>query len=138
MSGVACEDSISSKFQAFKIQKQVRYYVYKIEGKKLIKIEKEGARDATYDDFCSDLPDNEPRYGLIDLEFQSKDGRSTSKLLFVSWNPDSGSIRDKMLYSASKESIKNALHGVGIHINATDRDELDFEESILPVCKKFT
>ena len=42
-----------------------------------------------------------------------------------------------MLYSGSKESIKAALSGVGIHINCTDASELDFETSILPVVKKF-
>ena len=42
-----------------------------------------------------------------------------------------------MIYSSSKESIKAALNGVGIHINATDTAELDLEESILPVVKKF-
>lgn len=67
----------------------------------------------------------------------SDDGRPTSKLVFITWNPDSGSIRDKMLYSGSKEAIKSALNGVGIHINATDRAELDLETSILPVVKKF-
>jgi cofilin len=74
---------------------------------------------------------------LIDLEFESRDGRPTSKLVFITWNPDTGSIREKMLYSASKEAIKAALSGVGIHINATDHAELDFESSILPVVKKF-
>jgi cofilin len=74
---------------------------------------------------------------LIDLEFLSTDGRPTSKLVFITWNPDSGSIRDKMLYSGSKEAIKTALNGVGIHINATDPSELDLESSILPVVKKF-
>jgi cofilin len=43
-----------------------------------------------------------------------------------------------MLYSGSKEALKSALIGVGIHINATDMSELDFEEAILPVVKKFT
>jgi cofilin len=100
-------------------------------------IEKSGDRSKTYDDFCAQLPENECRYGLIDLEFQTNDGRPTSKLVLITWNPDSGSIRDKMLYSGSKEAIKSALNGVGIHINATDASELDLESSVLPVVKKF-
>lgn len=106
--------------------------------KKVIKIDQTGQRDATYDDFCKCLPENEPRYGLIDLEFETKDGRPTSKIVFVSWNPDSGSIRNKMIYSATKETLKASFVGVGIHINATDRAELDLEESILPVVTKFS
>jgi len=74
---------------------------------------------------------------LIDLEFETNDGRPTSKLVFIAWIPDTASIREKMLYSSSKEAIKSELVGVGIHINATDSSELDLEDSILPVVKKF-
>lgn len=136
--GVVVDDEVSSAFQEFKLQStKLRFYIYKIVDKKTIKIEASGDRSKTYEDFCECLPENECRYGLIDLEFNSTDGRPTSKLVFITWNPDSGSIRDKMLYSGSKESIKTALNGVGIHINATDASELDLESSILPVVKKF-
>ena len=135
---MAVEDEIGEKFQDFKLQKSpIRYYVYKIENKKTIVIASSGERSATYADFVKDLPENEPRYGLIDLDFETKDGRPTSKLVFISWVPDTASVREKMLYSSSKESIKAALNGVGIHINATDSAELDLDDSILPVVKKF-
>jgi cofilin len=138
--GVVTDDEVATAFQGFKLQSagfKLRYYIYKIHDKKTIKIEKSGDRSKTYEDFCADLPDTECRYGLIDLEFESDDGRPTSKLVFITWNPDTGKIRDKMLYSGSKEAIKAALSGVGIHINATDHAELDFESSILPTVKKF-
>jgi cofilin len=136
--GVVVDDEVASAFQEFKLQStKLRFYIYKIVDKKTIKIEASGDRSKTYEDFCEALPENECRYGLIDLEFKSTDGRPTSKLVFITWNPDSGSIRDKMLYSGSKEAIKTALNGVGIHINATDASELDLESSILPVVKKF-
>ena len=92
----------------------------------------------TYEDFCEALPDNDCRYGLIDLEFQTDDGRPTSKIVFIAWNPDDAPIRSKMLYSGSKEALKRVLVGVGIHLNATDSSELDYETSILPAVKKFT
>lgn len=138
--GVVVDDEVANAFNGFKLQSagfKLRYYIYEIIDKKTIKIEKSGDRSKSYDDFCADLPENDCRYGLIDLEFSSEDGRPTSKLVFITWNPDTGSIRNKMLYSGSKEAIKTALSGVGIHINATDRSELDFESSILPVVKKF-
>lgn len=111
---------------------------YEIKDKKTIVIASKGGRDKSYDDLVEELPENEPRYALIDLEFETDDGRPTSKLVFISWNPDTAKIRDKMLYSGSKEAAKSALNGVGIHINATDHSELDFETAILPVAKKFT
>jgi len=116
---------------------KLRYFVYEIKDKKTIVIEKQGAREKTYEDLVEELPEKDSRYVLIDLEFESADGRPTSKLVFISWNPDTASIRSKMLYSGSKEVLKSALNGVGIHINATDYSELDFETSILPTVKKF-
>lgn len=115
----------------------MRYYIYMIQDKKTIVIEKKGPRTATYADFCADLPENDCRYGLIDLEFSTDDGRPTSKLVLLTWNPDTAPVRNKMLYSGSKEALKTALPGVGIHINATDAAELDLETSILPTCRKF-
>mmetsp|Transcript_17162 Transcript_17162/g.29037 ORF Transcript_17162/g.29037 Transcript_17162/m.29037 type:complete len:143 (-) Transcript_17162:207-635(-) len=138
--GVAVSDEVSTSFQKFKLQQEpfkLRYFVYEIKDKKTIVIEKQGAREKTYEDLVEELPENDCRYVLIDLEFESADGRPTSKLVFISWNPDTASIRSKMLYSGSKEVLKSALNGVGIHINATDYSELDFETSILPTVKKF-
>jgi len=138
--GVVVDEEVSNTFQDFKLQKgeKLRYYIYEIKDKKTIVISSKGERSKTYDDFVDELPEAKSRYGLIDLEFETKDGRPTSKLVFISWNPDVGSIRDKMLYSGSKEAIKSALNGVGIHINCTDASELDFETSILPTCQNFT
>jgi len=136
-SGVKVDAEVDTAFNELKLNKTHRFYTFKIQDKKVIKVDQSGARGATYDDFTSVLPENEPRYTLIDVEFKSTDGRPTSKLVFISWNPDTASIRDKMLYSSSKESIKAAFVGVGIFINATDRSELDFETSILPVLLRF-
>ena len=132
-------DEVVETFNDFKLKKVPnRYFIYVMsKDKKSIQIEKRGAIGESYDDFCSCLPEADCRYGIIDLEFETDDGRPTSKLVFISWNPDNASVRPKMLYSGSKEAIKSALNGVGIHINATDHSELDLETSILPVVKKF-
>jgi len=139
--GVIVADDVAFAFNEFKLKRgefHLKYFIYKIgKDKKTIEIEKKGSLDKNYDDFVSDLPENDCRYGLLDLDFESDDGRPTSKLLFISWSPDTAPVRPKMLYSGSKEAIKAALVGVGIHINATDYSELDWETSILPVLKKF-
>jgi cofilin len=139
--GVVVNDEVVEAFNDFKLKKgtnKLRYFVYVMsKDKKSIEIEKRGSIEKSYDDFCADLPENDCRYGLIDLEFETDDGRPTSKLVFISWNPDTASVRPKMLYSGSKEAIKSALNGVGIHINATDHSELDLETAILPTVKKF-
>jgi cofilin len=138
--GVTACDSVISSFSDFKLKKgdyNVRYFIYYIKNKRLIEIEKTGRENSTYEDFVNDLPEHECRYGLIDLDFETKDGRPTSKMVFISWNPDTAPSTSKFIYSGSKEVIKSALAGVGIHINATDYSELDFEEAILPVVRRF-
>ena len=138
--GVIVSEDVASSFNQFKLKQgdfNLRYLIYVIKDKKEVIIEKRGPPDSTYEDFVAALPPDDCRYGLIDLEFESDDGRSTSKLVFISWNPDTASVRSKMLYAGSKEALKAVLIGVGIQINATDHSELDFETSILPVIKKF-
>uniref|UniRef100_A0A7S2IF81 ADF-H domain-containing protein n=1 Tax=Helicotheca tamesis TaxID=374047 RepID=A0A7S2IF81_9STRA len=138
--GVVVEDDVAEQFEDFKLKKgePLRFFIYKVsKDKKFIEIEKKGTYDKTYDDFVGELPEDDCRYGVVDVDFESADGRETSKLVFISWNPDTAAVRPKMLYSGSKEAIKSALNGVGIHINATDYSELDFETAILPVVKKF-
>jgi cofilin len=93
--------------------------------------------EKTWDDFTADLPESDCRYAVIDVEFETDDGRPTSKIVFLSWAPDTAKVRPKMVYAGSKEAIKRALVGVGIHLNATDRSELEFEQ-ILPSVKRFT
>ncbi|GMI21544.1 hypothetical protein TrCOL_g9950 [Triparma columacea] len=140
--GVSVTDDVIEAFNNFKLKREphkVRYFTYKVsDDKKFIEMDSMGALDKTYEDFCEALPDNDCRYGLIDLEFQTDDGRPTSKIVFIAWNPDDAPIRSKMLYSGSKEALKRVLVGVGIHLNATDSSELDYETSILPAVKKFT
>jgi cofilin len=130
---------VATTFNLFKLNQgeKLRYYVYKIEDKKTIVIESKGDKSKSYEDLCAVLPDDDCRYALVDLEFTTVDDRPTSKLVLITWNPDTANIKSKMLYSGSKEALKTTLNGVGIHINATDRAELDFESSVLPACRKF-
>lgn len=48
-------------------------------------IEKKGERSKTWDDFTAELPDEDCRYAVIDVEFETDDGRPTSKIVFLSW-----------------------------------------------------
>ena len=70
---------------------QNRYIIYVIKDDK-IQIEKQGAREKTWDDFTADLPETDCRYAVIDVEFETDDGRPTSKIVFLSWAPDSAKV----------------------------------------------
>ena len=75
----------------------------------------------SYGDMIHDLPEKNCCYAVINIKFDTDEGRPTSKLMFISWNTDTASVRPKMLYSGSKEAIKAALNGVGINTNTTGK-----------------
>ena len=141
--GITCDDEILSTFEDFKLQKNdfkgIPFIVYRINDKKTkIIIDKVGEVGQSYDDFVAVLPENDPRYGIVDIKFETDDGRETSKLVMISWVPDTAKVRSKMLYAGSKETLKAAVAGgIGIIINANDHSDLDFEFSIKPHVMKF-
>ncbi|ETW02545.1 hypothetical protein H310_06030 [Aphanomyces invadans] len=135
-SGVGVSDAAVNTFNNFKLQAadhKFRYVTFKIENNEFV-VDKTGPREHTYEDFAKALagdltapnPVYECRHGVIDLDCTSKDGRSVAKLVFVSWSPENASIKNKMVYSSSKEALKSVCVGVGIFLNATDASELEF------------
>jgi cofilin len=130
---VTVTDDVVSQFNAFKLKKEpynYRYYVYKIsdDGKEIV-IDTFGERGASYDEFVSKLPPNSCRYGLFDLDYETQ-GRPTSKLVFITWAPDTAKVKDKMMYAGSKEAIKSALVGVQVHLQASDQSEVERDHII--------
>merc|ERR1712212_272533 len=119
-SGVAVSQECKNSFDEVKQKKLHRYIVYHIEDEKMIVVEKIGARDATYDDFITDLTKGG--------ESEGTDDRQVKKLFLMLWCPDSAKIKKKMLYSSSFDAIKKALVGVQKYIQATDTSEASKEE----------
>merc|ERR1712113_305739 len=103
-----------------------------IENKKKIVVDEEGERDKTWDDFVKALPEAEPRYALVDVDYTSEDGRPQDKLTFVMWSPDDKcGVKDKMLYASSKDALKKKFTGIMKEVQANDKGDLDFEKEIL-------
>ena len=103
-----------------------QYIVFKItDDKKTIVIDCKGEKGASFDDFCSKLPDGDCRYAVLDVEVTTKSGATTNKLIFVAWSDDNASIKPKMLYASSKDALKKTLSGINEEYQATDRSDLD-------------
>ena len=63
-----------------------QFIIFKItDDKKFIEIEKKGDKGASFDEFTKQLPDGNCRYGVLDVEIQTKSGATANKLIFVSW-----------------------------------------------------
>eukprot|EP00397_Hematodinium_sp_SG-2012_P061807 GEMP01082448.1.p1 GENE.GEMP01082448.1~~GEMP01082448.1.p1 ORF type:complete len:134 (+),score=33.45 GEMP01082448.1:56-457(+) len=127
MSAVPVDDDCVEMFNEMKLKHTKRYVVYRIEAERII-IDCQADSSATYEEFTTKLPDNEPRYAVVDFEYSTDDGRPQSKLLFVLWSPDSGAVKKKMVYAASKDNIKRKLVGVAKELQANDRSEIAKDE----------
>lgn len=132
---VVCDDAeVDGEFDNLKAKKAYRYIIFKIEDKKTIKVEKCGMREESYDMFLEALI-TECRYAVYDCEYTTDDGRSDSKLCFVAYNPDSCGVKEKMLYSTFKDTLKSRLPGVMREIQINDDSDKDFEK-MSEACKK--
>lgn len=90
---------------------------------------KEVKDDATaktvYEEFLQEFEPNECCYAIFDFFFKEGDGER-DKLIFLSWCPNTASIKKKMTYSSCREDIKKKLVGIASEIQATDDDELSY------------
>jgi len=76
------------------------------------------------------------RFGVFDFEYEVGPGEGTrKKIIFFAWSDDDAKIKQKMVYSSSKDSIRKCLDGVQVEIQCTDDSEINFE-SVLEKCKK--
>jgi len=132
MTGVTISAECQKEFNEMKLKKHSRFLVFKIENKKEIIIETQGEREKKYSDFAAALPPAEPRYAVCDVDYTTNDDMENSKLVFFHWSPENSKVKDKMLYAASKDTIKNALQ-CAEEVQATDNDEIDEKE----IVKKF-
>jgi len=117
-------------------KKKHRYVTFKIDDGK-IRVDKVGPREADYDAFLGDLvtKDGEAddcRYAIYDFEFtvqtQGTEALNRSKLILISWCPDTAKIKKKMLYSSSFDALKKSLVGVHKYVQATDSSEASEEQ----------
>ncbi len=101
-------------------------------------IDKIAEKGEDYESFTQYIESTgECRYAVVDVPVTTNDGREISKIVFISWIPDTAKVRAKMLYAGSKEYLKMELPGVAIVVNCSDSADLDYETSVKPACLKF-
>lgn len=74
------------------------------------------------------MPENGCKYAVYDFEYEIGNGEGKrSKIVFFTWSPDTSSVRDKMVYASSKDSLRRALNGVAADIQGTDFSEISYD-----------
>lgn len=127
MSGVTVADECQSLFKDMQLKHSQRYLMFEIKDKKNIVLAENGQGEASksYEDFVAALPESAPRYCVVDVEYTTKSGAENKKLVFIFWCPEGCSVKDKMLYAASKDTIRKALQGVQVEIQANDMSDVE-------------
>eukprot|EP00413_Alexandrium_margalefii_P022690 CAMPEP_0204571604 /NCGR_PEP_ID=MMETSP0661-20131031/38986_1 /ASSEMBLY_ACC=CAM_ASM_000606 /TAXON_ID=109239 /ORGANISM="Alexandrium margalefi, Strain AMGDE01CS-322" /LENGTH=138 /DNA_ID=CAMNT_0051579879 /DNA_START=19 /DNA_END=435 /DNA_ORIENTATION=+ len=134
-SGIAVADEVVEIFNGMKIGHKTQFAIFKInDSKDTIVTDAQGAPGASYDEFIAHFKADNCRYGLFDVEYE-KDGGKRNKLVFFTWCSDQCSIKEKMIYSSSKDALKKKFNGLGAEVQATSPDEIDFDEVLSKFAK---
>ena len=137
MSGVSVNDECVDMYNTIKMgpkdKPKLRHILFKIKDKKEIVLdsaaEKVAESTTWWEDFKTALDTaKEPRYALIDCDYESTDGRPQSKLCFVFYSPDEGAVQQRMLYASSKDAIKKKFPGIMKEVQANDMGDLEWDE----------
>eukprot|EP00931_Biecheleriopsis_adriatica_P076431 TRINITY_DN50144_c0_g1_i1.p1 TRINITY_DN50144_c0_g1~~TRINITY_DN50144_c0_g1_i1.p1 ORF type:complete len:134 (+),score=48.20 TRINITY_DN50144_c0_g1_i1:84-485(+) len=126
-SGVVLDDGILDAYNEMKLKHTKRYMIFKIDGGKIV-LDQEGDKEKTYEDFVALMPDDEPRFAVVDVKYTTEDGREQEKLAFIAWSPDTCGVKPKMLYSSSKDAISKKLTGIHKQLQINDKDDLAYDE----------
>lgn len=84
-SGVSANADCLTVFQDLKLRKKYKYIIFILNKEKTEIIVEKTSTSTDYDDFIADLPENECRWGVYDLEFQKEDGGQRNKIIFYQW-----------------------------------------------------
>ncbi|NP_001151716.1 Actin-depolymerizing factor 6 [Zea mays] len=127
-SGMAVSDECKLKFQELKSKRSFRFITFKInEQTQQVVVDRLGQPGDTYDDFTGSMPESECRYAVFDFDFTTDENCQKSKILFISWSPDTSRVRSKMLYASSKDRFKRELEGIQLELQATDPSEMSMD-----------
>ena len=134
LTAIKVHDDCMPVWNDIKIGHKYRYVIFTFsDDLRHIVVEKTADPSKTYNDFLDDLPPRDVRYAVYDYDFKAEDDTMRNRLVFIVWAPDTAPVKRKMLIASSKASIKNALAGVAMEIQATDDSEIS-EEELLQKC----
>lgn len=114
-------------FQTLKLGKKLKYIVYKLSDDNTEIIVAKTSESDDYDEFLAELPAQDCRYAVYDLEFEKAGEGKRNKLCFFSWSPDESKIKQKMVYASSKDAIRKSLVGISTEIQGTDFSEVSYD-----------
>ncbi|PMD38803.1 hypothetical protein L207DRAFT_513286 [Hyaloscypha variabilis F] len=146
-SGVSVAPDCITKFNELKLNKKLKFIIYKLsDDYKEIVIE-ETSENGDWDFFREKLLSAQsksktgkigkgPRYAIYDFDYELAAGEgSRSKITFIAWSPDDAGIQPKMVYASSKDALKRALNGIATEFQANDEEDIEYGSVLKKVSK---
>ncbi len=75
------------------------------------------------------LPKDDVRYVIADVHFKLCDVARTD-IVFISWAPDTTSIKRRMLMASSQNGLKRTLDGVKVSVQACSYPDLELKNVV--------
>ncbi|KAJ3742681.1 hypothetical protein DFH05DRAFT_231747 [Lentinula detonsa] len=136
-SGIGVHPGCLQDYQTLKLGKKLKYIIFKFSPDfKEIVTEKTSESDK-YEDFLSDLPEDQCRFAVYDFHFQKEGAGQRNKVCFFLWNPDAATIKSRMLTASSKEALRKSFDGIHIDIQGSDLSEVSYENVLEKASKSF-
>lgn len=84
------------------------------------------SKNAQWDDLIQLFPSDDVRYAVADVHFNISDGQRT-EIVFISWAPETASVKRRMLSASSKDALKNTLVGCKYSVQACSYTDLELK-----------
>lgn len=97
--------------------------IYKIDKNDQALLLDESLELSTFDELADELPDNSPRYILMNYGYTKADGRYVSPLVGIYWRPDTSKGEIKMLYAGAVELFKKEI-GCNLWLECSDEEDI--------------
>jgi len=139
-SGVKVDDECVNMFESMKTRKTHYGIVFRIsDDLKYIVVDKQ-FENPTHDESDTTIEEykkftdyilswdakGEGRYGVYDVRFTTSEGVRRNKLCFITFCGEGAKIKQRMLYSSSKDEMKSKLLGI-LNVQANDASDFTLE-----------
>eukprot|EP00347_Sterkiella_histriomuscorum_P010632 403375526 len=110
------------------MKREHRFMILKVvEDIENVVVDQIGARYATFEDFKQQIPQDEPRYAVFEIEFVGNAGNNDSKILFILYVPDVSNSNLKFIYATSKDAVRKKVQPFHKELQVNDWNDLDEE-----------
>ncbi|CAF0836453.1 unnamed protein product [Brachionus calyciflorus] len=138
-SGVKVDPECIEAFNQFKLGKKDAFLLFGFNSNatKIIVLHKEVKlpddqkknKNEQWENLINMLPSNDVRYAVADVHYNTSEGPRTD-MVFVTWAPETATIKQRMLMASSKDALKNALVGCRTTIQACCYPDLDLKSVV--------